>query len=582
MDILKLNSIKKKLVFISVLLLIVPLSALGYFSYTNSTKSLNDLGETNLKNSVEMTVEMITALNIEVEKGNISLEDAQERVKVAILGEKDADQKRAINKKINLGEHGYMFILDDEGNQIAHPWLEGQNSWDSVDPNGIKSTQQLIETGHDGGGFTYFSWPLPDNEKVIEKKVSYSETESNWGWTVVAGTYMMDFNKPAHKVLYAIFIVIGIALVISIYPITVLVRKISTPIKLVTGQMLRMAKGDLSQNKLHYQSNDEVHLLIESVNITQDNLKQMLTQVANASKHITSRSEELTQSAVEVKEGSEQVSATMQELASGSETQANSTGDLVTTMQGFNTKINSANQEGEQIYGDSSTVQNLTEEGTELMIHSVSKMERINTIVNDAVQHVKVLDQQSEDISQLVTVIRDIADQTNLLALNAAIEAARAGEHGKGFAVVADEVRKLSEQVSQSIGDITRIVMEIQQGSKLVAGSLEKGYNEVQEGTEQIKVTGKTFKEIGNAVTHMAEGIQSITTHLGEITTLSGEMRHSLEDIAAISEESAAGIEETSASAEQTSSSMEEVAINAGELTKLAGELNELVLKFKI
>src|SRR5690625_6998319 len=92
---------------------------------------------------------MIDALNDEVEDGDLTIEEAQEQVKIAVLGEMDEDGSRPINKKIDLGEHGYIFILADDGEQIAHPQLEGDNSWDSVDPNGVKSTQQLIKTSKD-------------------------------------------------------------------------------------------------------------------------------------------------------------------------------------------------------------------------------------------------------------------------------------------------------------------------------------------------------------------------------------------------------------------------------------------------
>src|SRR5699024_4194813 len=132
----------------------------------------------------------------------------------------------------------------------------------------------------------------------------------------------------------------------------------------------------------------------------------------------------------------------------------------------------------------------------------------------DAVQKVQGLDAQSQEISKLVSVIQDSAEQTNLLALNAAIEAARAGEHGKGFAVVADEVRKLAEQVSVSVTDITTIVTSIQNESSMVTESLEGGYKEVEQGTTQIEATGEKFNGINTSITNMVKDIQSISDNL--------------------------------------------------------------------
>ena len=128
----------------------------------------------------------------------------------------------------------------------------------------------------------------------------------------------------------------------------------------------------------------------------------------------------------------------------------------------------------------------LTKEGKDLMNTSTEQMTSIHFIVKDAVQKVDGLSKQTQNISKIVAVIQEIAAQTNLLALNAAIEAARAGEHGKGFAVVADEVRKLAEQVAVSVDDITEIVQKVQLDAKTVTASLENGYGEVEKGTTQI------------------------------------------------------------------------------------------------
>jgi methyl-accepting chemotaxis protein len=224
----------------------------------------------------------------------------------------------------------------------------------------------------------------------------------------------------------------------------------------------------------------------------------------------------------------------------------------------------------------------MANEGREMMASSTAQMERINAIVDDAVAKVQGLDAQSQEISKLVGVIQDISDQTNLLALNAAIEAARAGEHGRGFAVVADEVRKLAEQVSASVTDITGIVSGIQNESGIVAASLQEGHHEVEQGTSQIRTTGEKFNAINTAIAGMADHIQTVSENLADVAESSETMNASIEDIAAVSEESAAGVEQTSAAAQQTSSSMEEVAGSSEQLAKLADELNSLVAQYRI
>ncbi len=188
----------------------------------------------------------------------------------------------------------------------------------------------------------------------------------------------------------------------------------------------------------------------------------------------------------------------------------------------------------------------MAEEGRVLMNQSVKQMEYIHKTVSVAVQNVKGLNEGSKKISTLTEVIQEIAEQTNLLSLNAAIEAARAGEHGKGFAVVASEVRKLAEQVSQSVGEITGITGGILEESNKAVASLESSYSEVENGSKQIEITGSTFGEIHSSVSSMADKVHHITDRLQELTGSSQEMSQSIEEVAAVAEESATGVEQES------------------------------------
>ena len=324
--------------------------------------------------------------------------------------------------------------------------------------------------------------------------------------------------------------------------------------------MDKMAKGDLSGETLEAQSRDEVGQLINATNEMSNNTRQLLNQINIVSGSVTGQSEELIQSSDEVNAAAHQIAVTMQELAVGIEGEARSASELAVIMESFTSKVEEANEKGEHIQRSSSEVLTMTSEGSQLMESSNEQMVKIDQIVQEAVQKIQGLDAQSQEISKLVVVIKDIADQTNLLALNAAIEAARAGEHGKGFAVVAEEVKKLAEQVTVSVTDITDNVTSIQNESSSVAGSLLEGYEEVEKGTNQIKITTETFNGIKQCCDRNG---QSYSYRHGKFirhrSKQSGDER-SIEEIAAISEQSAAGVEQTSASSQQTSSSMEEVA----------------------
>ena len=382
------------------------------------------------------------------------------------------------------------------------------------------------------------------------------------------------------------YIVLIISTVLSLVTGGALVYFISRTISKHLNEVVvvsnKITAGELDVNMIDYESEDEIGRIAKAINQMSSSLRDMIQQISEISVLVNDQGQGLTYSANEVKLSTEQVALTMEELATGIDSQANYVSGLSITMDSFTEKVSEANENGDTIYQSSNDILTMTNKGNEAMSASIKQMATIDQIVKDTAQKVQGLEEQSKEISKLVSVINEIADQTNLLALNAAIEAARAGEHGRGFAVVADEVRKLAEQVGVSAMDITQIVSSIQNETGVVTESLLSVYKEVEEGTNQIETTGSTFEGINAAIQQMASRIESVTGHLNTMLTSSQEMNSSIQEVASISQETAAGVEETSATAEQTSSAMEEVSQNSNELSRLAENLNTLVKRFKL
>ncbi|AIF42137.1 methyl-accepting chemotaxis protein [Virgibacillus sp. SK37] len=561
---LNFNSIKSKILFgfLTIIVLVLIMGIINYVVISNTNEQTKELTEREL-----------------------------------ILLYADEELAYNLSQRIALAR-GYVLYGDAEYKELFSEYTETSKQYQDtvLEMNNNEETKRLINQSVEWRNMViqdvFEAYDNGDVELAVRNLRETAEPFSRElmdGFKEMAQNRELKMNEQASSVVSAgntglIYMVVITILVIVLGIIVAIIISLSItrPIHKVMGQMNALANGDLRMDPLKIHLKDETGKLAYTMNQLHESLKGIVNKISNSSEMIASHSEELTQSANEVQTGSEQVAMTMQDLASGSEVEANSTSSLAEVMDTYVARVQHMTEIGEKVQGTSHEVLDLTDNGKHLMENSSQQMMKINGIVQDAVRKMDILDKETQEISKLVVVIQEVADQTNLLALNAAIEAARAGEHGKGFAVVADEVRKLAEQVATSIKDVTGFVTTIQEESKNVSHSLVSGYEEVKLGTEQIKTTGETFNLISSSVTSVVEDYKQIVDNLTEIASSSQEMNASIEEIASVSEESAAGIEETSAATQQMSSSMEEVAGSSEQLAKLAEELNEIVRGFKL
>ena len=291
------------------------------------------------------------------------------------------------------------------------------------------------------------------------------------------------------------------------------------------------------------------------VQLVHQQLTTMQSFTTKLTEYVSEQVNILNNSMIRLTDDSQNITRTIHEMTTGSEGQSLSTSTLKEMMIQFTDTIKDVAVNGEAIKTESQQMLDITSQGEELMDLSVEKMNIIDNTIKQSLEKVKGLDDMTLKITELVTVIQEVAEQTNLLALNAAIEAARAGEHGKGFAVVADEVRKLAEQVSLSINDITTTTTAIQEESSAAVTTLEEGYQAVNEGSKQIQTTGETIKNLNSLINRMGGEIDHTYNSLYDLLDDTKTINDAITTIASVSEQSAAGIAE----AESTSSRLNQL-----------------------
>ncbi|WLR48707.1 methyl-accepting chemotaxis protein [Halobacillus litoralis] len=578
----KMNrTIRAKVFIMGLLLLAIPSLIIGLIGYQSSKGSLDELGKTNLKNSVEQAVDMIEIANQSVQAGNLSLEEAQETVKEQLLGPMQEDGTRPISSTIDLGENGYFFVLDEKGTELAHPSLEGENIWESQDSNGVMVAQELIANGTNGGGFTYFEWPLPGDPDTVAPKVSYSLYEPSWGWIIVSGTYMMDFNSGASQILNTLLITLGVSLILGAIIIWFFSNRLTKPIKQLSDHSTRIAEGDFTAADLQVSNKDEIGVLVENFNIMKNNLKALIQSVSASSEQVAAASQQLNANAEENSLAAEQVTTAIQEVAAGSDQQMDNANESSEWIHDISSNIQAISTQMIDLSAKSNQTAETSGSGENLIHTALQQMHEINDHTNTTSGTIQVLEKKSNEIGKIVSLITDISEQTNLLALNAAIEAARAGEHGKGFAVVAEEVRKLAEQSSQSANHIMELVHDIQQKTHEAVQFMNKSDDAVKSGVNVVGEAEQTFKTITADVHDLSGGMNDITGSIQSMTHHIQSLVESFEAVKNFAVQASEQSQHVAATTEQQNASIQEITSASETLAQEAGNLQEQVSRFR-
>ena len=376
----------------------------------------------------------------------------------------------------------------------------------------------------------------------------------------------------------------------------------------MVGHAGRIADGDLTVNVT---TRSEQDALANAFKTMVTNLRNVIGETQSAATALTIAKDQLSDIAEQASTATQEVATTIGQVAQGSSEQAQRVQDVNAAVERLNTSAEELDRQAREEVAiaagrvasgsseasvESKGASERAERGAQMVEQTVEGIERIKTTIDSASQEITVLGERSQEIGKIVAVIEDIAAQTNLLALNAAIEAARAGEQGRGFAVVADEVRQLAERVAGATKEIAGLIGGVQEGVDSSVKVMEEGVKEMETGTQAaaeaqsslqeilaaVSTVGSRIDEITGAASQLEQASESMVTVIGEVKEIATGAAESVAGIASVAEENSASTEEVSASAEEMSAQVEEVTASTLELGRVSERLQVQLSRFTL
>ncbi|MCB2230557.1 methyl-accepting chemotaxis protein [bacterium] len=490
-----------------------------------------------------------------------------------------------------VGETGYIYTMNSKGILQVHPAKEG------ADLSGYDFAKEMMAKAPNLAegeiAWVYYDWINKElGETEPRTKIVAYAYFPEWDWIVAVGSYLDEFTAPVNNVRNAIIWLGLLCLAASLIGAFFMARSIAGPVKEVAGVAELMAQGDLSKT-VHVKSQDEIGVLAKSFNamiqylqgaaqaaerIAANDLtveveprsdkdtfghafKKMLGNLSDMIKQLSSNAQELVSAATEIASSAE-------EMSRGAHDQSDQVGQVSTAIEEMNSAIAESAKNAGSVTEASKRASENASQGGMIVSETINGMHKIADVVRKSAHSIGQLAEAADQIGEIIDVIDDIADQTNLLALNAAIEAARAGEQGRGFAVVADEVRKLAERTGKATGQITEMIKGIQSQTSDAVTSMESGIKEVDSGRELADQAGASLNEIVTMTQEVMAMIQQIATATEEQSVTAESVLKNIDYISSVTKETAQGAEQSATAAE--------------ELSRQADGLNRMVEKFKL
>lgn len=567
---------------VTAILSIRTLSRSAYVAYETT---VDEGYRTEIKSQVQSTIAILRDEYAKSQSGEKTVDKAKNDAKEIIR-----------NMRYRDDQSGYFWIDDTEYTLIMHPILtenEGTNRYTLEDQNGVMIIQEIMKVcqSAEKGGFNQFYFTKADGVTVAPK-IAYSEIFEPWGWIVSTGNYIDDVNiekadmqayldNQYKGVLTSVIIVFCIMSVIALIAAYISGKAIVAPLKKIQEFASRIAQGDLSTD-VDVKSKSEIGQTADALRVAQSNMRQLLQDITDVSQGVNVALDKFDTTFTNMKESISQVSLAAESIAENVTTQAGSTDDASRDVNVMADKISQTGTEVENLDRNAKEMSQMSERSMHTLKQLIEVNNKTRESISEMTEQTENTHKSAQQIHVAANLINEISDQTALLALNASIEAARAGDAGRGFAVVADEIGRLANQSAESVVEINKVLEELQGNASKSVETMQEINVAVDQQVESLKETQDVFSKLHKELNTCLDSVRLIDGITVELEGQRTNVTHSLEVLSRLAQDNAAVAEETSAMSTELAKVSDDSNQIVTELGEKVSVLIESVNKFKL